>query len=56
VLRRVPGEVVHLAIERLCRAYLEARQPGERIQQFFIRKTDEQLIEIAGVPAEVVHR
>jgi ferredoxin-nitrite reductase len=56
VLRRVPGEVVHLAIERLCRSYLEARQPGERIQQFFIRKTDEQLIEIAGVPAEVAHR
>lgn len=56
VLRRVPGEVVHLAIERLCRSYLAARQPGERIQQFFIRKTDEQLIEIAGVPAEVAHR
>ncbi len=56
VLRRVPGEAVHLAIERLCRAFLEARQPGERIQEFFIRHTDEQLIDIAGVPAEVAHR
>jgi sulfite reductase beta subunit-like hemoprotein len=56
VLRRVPGEVVHLAIERLCRSYLEGREPGERIQQFFIRHTDEQLIDIAGVPSEVVHR
>jgi ferredoxin-nitrite reductase len=56
VLRRVPGEVVHLAIERLCRAWIEGRGPGERIQQFFIRHSDEQLIDIAGVPAEVLAR
>ncbi|HYL05869.1 MAG TPA: nitrite/sulfite reductase, partial [Thermoanaerobaculia bacterium] len=56
VLRRVPGEVVHLAIERLCRAWLEGRQGGERIQEFFIRHSDEQLIDIAGVPAEVLNR
>jgi ferredoxin-nitrite reductase len=56
VLRRVPGEVVHLAIERLCRAWLEGRQSGERIQEFFTRHSDEQLIDIAGVPAEVLTR
>jgi sulfite reductase beta subunit-like hemoprotein len=56
VLRRVPGEVVHLAIERLCRAWIEGREPDERIQQFFIRHSDEQLIDIAGVPAEVLTR
>ena len=56
VLRRVPGDVVHLAIERLCRAWLDGREPGERIQQFFTRHRDEQLIEIAGVPAEVLAR
>jgi sulfite reductase beta subunit-like hemoprotein len=56
VLRRVPGEVVHLAVERLCRAWLAGRQPGESIQQFFIRQSDEQLIDVAGVPAEVAHR
>jgi sulfite reductase beta subunit-like hemoprotein len=54
VLRRVPGEVVHLAIERLCRAYLEGREPGERIQQFFTRHDDQQLIDLAGVPSEIV--
>jgi sulfite reductase beta subunit-like hemoprotein len=56
VLRRVPGEVVHLAIERLCRAWLGDREAGESIQQFFTRKSDEQLIDIAGVPAEVLTR
>jgi ferredoxin-nitrite reductase len=56
VLRRVPGEVVHLAIERLCRAWLDDRQAGESIQQFFTRQSDEQLIDIAGVPAEVLTR
>jgi len=52
VMRRVPGDVVHLAIERLCRAYLEGRLEGERIQQFFTRHSDEQLIDIAAVPLE----
>jgi sulfite reductase beta subunit-like hemoprotein len=52
VLRRVPGDVVHVAIERLCRAWLEGRREGERIQQFFTRHSDEQLIDFAGVPVE----
>lgn len=51
VLRRVPADIVHVAIERLCRAYLEDRREGERIQQFFTRHSDEQLTDLAGVPA-----
>ncbi len=49
VLRRVPGEIVHLAIEGLCRAWLDGRAAGERIQQFFIRHSDQQLAAMAGV-------
>jgi sulfite reductase beta subunit-like hemoprotein len=49
VLRRVPGEEVHRVIERLFRAYLEARREGERIQQFFARHADEELAEMAGM-------
>lgn len=44
VLKRVPGEEVHFVIERLFRAYLEGREPGERIQQFFARHSDETLL------------
>ena len=50
VLRRVPGEEVHLVIERLFRSYLLGRQEGEAIQQFFARHADEALAEMAGVP------
>jgi sulfite reductase beta subunit-like hemoprotein len=44
VLKRVPGSEVHFVIERLFRAYLEGREPGERIQQFFARHSDETLL------------
>lgn len=44
VLKRVPGSEVHFVIERLFRAYLEAREPGERIQPFFARLSDEALV------------
>lgn len=44
VLKRVPGADVHFVIERLFRAYLEKREPGERIQQFFARHSDETLL------------
>ncbi len=44
VLKRVPGAEVHFVIERLFRAYLEGREPGERIQQFFARHSDETLL------------
>src|SRR6202035_890593 len=53
VLRRVPGETVHLVIAALFRAYLERRQAGERIQQFFTRCSDEELIALAGAPPEL---
>jgi sulfite reductase beta subunit-like hemoprotein len=56
VLRRVPGDVVHLAIERLCRAYLDRRLASETIQTFFTRLSDEQLVAIAGVPSEAPAR
>jgi len=48
VLQRVPGTEVHLVIERLFRAYLEERQEGERIQQFFTRHSDEELAALAA--------
>ena len=44
VLKRVPGSEVHFVIERLFRAYLEGHEPGERIQQFFARHSDETLV------------
>jgi ferredoxin-nitrite reductase len=50
ILRRVPGEEVHLVIERLFRSYLMGRQDGEAIQQFFARHADEALADMAGVP------
>lgn len=46
VLKRVPGTEVHFVVERLFRAYLEGRQDGERIQQFFTRHSDEDLLVI----------
>ena len=51
VLRRVPGEEVHVVIERLFRSYLDAREEGERIQQFFARHADEDLAAMAGMAA-----
>jgi sulfite reductase beta subunit-like hemoprotein len=53
VLKRVPGTEVHLVIERLFRAYLEGRRDGERIQQFFVRHGDEDLISL-GLAQEMV--
>ncbi|HEY9419909.1 MAG TPA: nitrite/sulfite reductase [Thermoanaerobaculia bacterium] len=46
VLKRVPGTEVHFVVERLFRAYLDGRQDGERIQQFFTRHSDEDLLAI----------
>ncbi|HSS47515.1 MAG TPA: nitrite/sulfite reductase, partial [Thermoanaerobaculia bacterium] len=48
VLQRVPGEDVHLVIERLFRAYLDGRDEGERIQSFFTRHADEELIALGA--------
>ncbi|HEX3553968.1 MAG TPA: nitrite/sulfite reductase [Thermoanaerobaculia bacterium] len=56
VLKRVPGDEVHLVIERLLRAWLDGRGEGEPIQQFFTRHTDEDLVALglgAAVTLEV---
>lgn len=47
VVRRVPADEIHLAVERLVRAYLTGRRDGERMQAFFTRHSDEALIAIA---------
>jgi ferredoxin-nitrite reductase len=47
VLKRVPGTEVHRVLERLFRAYLDDRLEGETIQQFFARRSDDDLIAIA---------
>ena len=44
VLKRVPGGEVHIVIERLVRAWLDGREEDERIQQFFTRHADEELV------------
>jgi ferredoxin-nitrite reductase len=54
VLRRVPGNEVHLVIERLFRAYLEGRCDGERIQQFFTRHDDAELVAMGSAAAASV--
>jgi ferredoxin-nitrite reductase len=47
ILHRVPAAEINLHVERLIRAYLAERQNGERIQEFFSRHCDEDLIAIA---------
>ncbi len=47
ILHRVPAAEINLYVERLIRAYLAERQNGERIQEFFSRHCDEDLIAIA---------
>lgn len=51
VLKRVPGTEVHLVIEHLFRAYIERRQEGERIQQFFSRHSDDELAAMGSAAA-----
>lgn len=48
VIHRVPASEIHLAVERLVRAYLTRRQNDETIQAFFNRHNDEELVAIAG--------
>lgn len=47
VVRRVPAEQAKYCVERLVRAYLREREPGECFKQFADRKTDAELIAIA---------
>jgi sulfite reductase beta subunit-like hemoprotein len=48
IIRRVPKHLVNGYVERLVRAYLTERQPGETYRQFFERKSDEELVAIAS--------
>jgi sulfite reductase beta subunit-like hemoprotein len=48
LLRRVPAEEVAGHVERLVGAYLAERAAGETFQHYALRKTDEELIAIAG--------
>ncbi|MGA8541448.1 MAG: nitrite/sulfite reductase [Terriglobales bacterium] len=54
---RCPATEVPEAIERLLRQYLDAREAGENLRQFFARHTDTHLREfLAGAPVEAVPR
>jgi sulfite reductase beta subunit-like hemoprotein len=48
LLRRVPSAETPAMVERLVGAWLDGRQDGETIQQFFQRKEDAELAEVAG--------
>jgi sulfite reductase beta subunit-like hemoprotein len=48
LLRRVPSSETPAMVERLVGAWVEGRQEGETIQQFFHRKEDAELAAIAG--------
>jgi sulfite reductase beta subunit-like hemoprotein len=54
VLKRVPATEVHFVVERLFRAWLEGRAEGERIQQFFARHSDEELIALGAGEAVAI--
>ncbi|HSL83760.1 MAG TPA: nitrite/sulfite reductase, partial [Thermoanaerobaculia bacterium] len=49
VFRRVPAGDVEGVLERLLHAYFERRRDGERIQEFFVRHEDAELLAL-GVP------
>jgi ferredoxin-nitrite reductase len=48
LLRRVPADQAAATVERLVAAYLNDRADGESFQSFAKRKSDEELISIAG--------
>lgn len=57
IVRRVPAPEAKDHVERLVRAYLDEREPGEPFQQFALRKSDDELIAVAtGRPLEEVAR
>lgn len=53
ILRRVPSAQVEKCLERLVRAYLNARHEGESFKEFCDRCTDEELIALAAVQGVV---
>jgi sulfite reductase beta subunit-like hemoprotein len=54
ILKRVPATEVHFVVERLFRAFLEGRGEGERIQQFFTRHSDEELVALGAGEAVAI--
>ncbi len=54
VLRRVPAAKITTYVERLVRAYLEQREPGERFNHYTRRLDDATLIAIASAGEETV--
>jgi len=54
VLQRVPATEVHQVIERLFGAYLDRRRDGERLQQFFARHGDGELVALGAGEAVAV--
>ena len=54
ILKRVPATEVHFVVERLFRAWLEGRTEGERIQQFFTRHSDEELVALGAGEAVAI--
>jgi ferredoxin-nitrite reductase len=52
VLKRVSAADVHLVIENLVRAWIQERQDGESIQNFFIRLADDEILAIGERKAE----
>ncbi len=63
VFRRVPSGDVEQVLERLLHAYFDRRREGERIQEFFTRHSDEELVALglaqeaaaAAAAKEVAH-
>ena len=49
LVRRVPTGAVSGAVERLVGAYLAGRRPGETYRGYFERRSDEELVAIAGL-------
>ena len=54
ILKRVPATEVHFVVERLFQAWLEGRTEGERIQQFFTRHSDEELVALGAGEAVAI--
>lgn len=48
LIRRVPSDKVNDYVKRLVGTYLQGRQPGERMQEFWLRHTPEELVKMAA--------
>jgi sulfite reductase (ferredoxin) len=53
LLRRVPSAQVNGYVERLVEAWIDGREAGEGLPEYYRRRTDEDILAIAGLPAAV---